>query len=128
MERQEKKNAIINEKENIDYEEIDFDSLEEKLESELELRSSELEFLEKEKEQIGSPDALGDIIKNVVWEQFLNQVAVTAGEDFIEENRGLTLDLSSEAHIQTTENFANGKIASHNTKIDYQKRYDEWFV
>lgn len=126
MEGQEKKNAIINEKENIDYKEVDFDSLEEQLEDELELRLSELEFLEKEKEQIGNPDALGDIIKNVVWEQFLNQVAVTAGEDFIEENRGLKLDLSSEAHIQTTENFAKGKIASHNTKIDYQKRYDEW--
>ena len=29
-------------------------------------------------------------------------------------------------HIQTTENFANGKIAKHNDKIDYQKRYDDW--
>ena len=30
------------------------------------------------------------------------------------------------AHIQTTENFAKGKIASHNDKIDYQERYDKW--
>lgn len=126
MGEQEKKNAIFSKEVNIEDEKIDFDSLEELLESELESRLSELEFLEKEKEQIGSPDALGETIKNVVWEQFLNQVAVTAGEDFIEANRGLTLDLRSEAHIQSTENFANGKIASHNTEIDYQKRYDDW--
>lgn len=30
------------------------------------------------------------------------------------------------AHIQTTENFEKGKIATHNDKIDYQKRYDDW--
>lgn len=38
----------------------------------------------------------------------------------------MRLDLRDEVHIQTTENFANGKIASHNTEIDYQKRYDDW--
>ena len=26
----------------------------------------------------------------------------------------------------TSENFENGNIATHNTKIDYQKRYDDW--
>ena len=56
----------------------------------------------------------------------MNQVATTAGEDFIKENRGLHLDLRKEAHIQTTENFAEGKIAKHNTEIDYQQRYDDW--
>ena len=81
---------------------------------------------ESEREQIGNPDSLGKTIKNVVWEQFLNQVAVTAGEDFIKENNGLTLDLSADAHIQTTENFKNGKIATHNTEINYQQRYNEW--
>ncbi|MBP7786222.1 hypothetical protein KA062_03135 [Patescibacteria group bacterium] len=52
---------------------------------------------------------------NVVWEQFLNQIANSAGEDFIKENRDLTLDISNDAHTQTTENFINGKIADHNT-------------
>lgn len=87
---------------------------------------SDLSFLETEKDKIGNPDNLGNMIKDVVWEQFLNQIAVTAGEDFIKENRGLTLDLRNEAHIQTTENFAEGKIATHNSNIDYQKRYDDW--
>lgn len=85
-----------------------------------------MQFLAEEKEKIGSPDNLGNVIMDVVWEQFLNQVAVTAGEDFIKENNGLHLDLRNEAHIQTTENFAEGKIAAHNTKINYQERYDNW--
>ncbi|MFR4394177.1 MAG: cation diffusion facilitator family transporter, partial [Ruminococcus callidus] len=69
---------------------IDFDKLEAQLEDELEDQMSDLQFLESEREQIGNPDSLGKTIKNVVWEQFLNQVAVTAGEDFIKENNGLT--------------------------------------
>lgn len=105
---------------------LDFDELEEKLNSELEESLSDLEFLKEEKEKIANPDHLGEVIQGVIWEQFLNQVAATAGEDFIKENNGLTLDLRSEAHIQTTDNFANGKIATHNTHIDYQQRYDDW--
>lgn len=107
-------------------EELDFDQLEAKLQGQLEEELGEMQFLAEEKEKIGSPDNLGNVIMDVVWEQFLNQVAVTAGEDFIKENRGLHLDLRNEAHIQTTENFADGKIATHNTEIDYQKRYDDW--
>lgn len=105
---------------------FDFDELEEKLQSQLEEELADLEFLEDEKEKIGNPDNLGNVIMDVVWEQFMNQIAVTAGEDFIKENNGLKLDLRNEAHIQTTENFANGNIATHNTKIDYQERYDDW--
>lgn len=122
-------NAVLDDvtDETIDFDAIpDLDDLEMQFERELEDQMSELQFLESEREQISNPEALGSIIKNVVWEQFLNQIAVTAGEDFIEANRGLTLDLRAEAHIQTTENFANGKIATHNTEIDYQQRYDDW--
>ncbi len=105
---------------------FDFDEMEDKLQSQLDQELADMQFLVKEKENIGSPDHLGEIIEGVIWEQFLNQVAVVAGEDFIKENNGLHLDLSDAAHIQTTENFAKGKIATHNTKIDYQKRYDDW--
>lgn len=124
-----KENAILEGKEEYSedsFESFDFDDLEERLQSQLDLQLSELDFLETEKEKIGSPDNLGETIKNVVWEQFINQIAVTAGEDFIKENNGLTLDLRDEAHIQTTENFANGNIATHNTIIDYQERHDSW--
>lgn len=103
---------------------FDFDELEERLQSQIEEEFADLEFLKDEKEQIGNVNYLGNVIKDVVWDQFMNQIAVTAGEDFIKENNGLKLDLRNDAHIQTTENFANGNIATHNTKIDYQRRYD----
>lgn len=105
---------------------FDLDELEDKLQSQLEEELDGLEFLADEKEKIGNPDHLGNVIMDVVWEQFTNQIAIVAGEDFIRENNGLKLDLRDEAHIQTTENFENGNIATHNTKIDYQKRYDDW--
>ncbi|WP_044974758.1 cation diffusion facilitator transporter [Ruminococcus sp. HUN007] len=120
-------NALLNDEyEEIDDESIDLDDLEEQLNNQIEEDLSELSFLEKEKEKITDPNSLGQIVKEVVWEQFINQMAATAGADFIKENNGLTLDLRNEAHIQTTENFANGKIATHNTEINYQERYDEW--
>ena len=124
-----KENAIINDEDILDEEStesFDFDELEKKLQSQLEEELADMQFLAEEKEKIGNPDNLGNVIMDVVWEQFINQVAVVAGEDFIEENRGLKLDLRKEAHIQSTENFANGKIATHNTEIDYKKRYDDW--
>ena len=105
---------------------IDFDELEKKLQSQLEDELADLEFLEEEKKKIGNPEALGGSIQEVVWEQIVNQIGVYAGEEFIKENRGMKLDLRNEAHIQTADNFAEGKIATHNTEIDYQKRYDEW--
>lgn len=107
-----------------------------------------LKYLKKNKKKIGNPESLGKIIKDVVWEQFINQIGVVAGEDFIKRNKQLMSNLSEEvifqtpisdedvdryglnlrhdAHIQTTENFAEGKIASHNTEINYKKRYDDW--
>ena len=105
---------------------FDFDELEEELENQLKIELSELEFLKEEQEKIGNPDNLGKVIQDVIWEQFINQVGIVAGEDFIEENGGMTLDLRNEAHIQTAENFAKGKIATHNTKINFQGRYDDW--
>ena len=107
-------------------EQIDFDALENQLESELEEQMGDLELLKEDRDKISNPESLGTTVMNVVWEQFVNQVGVVAGEDFIKENRGLKLDLSKDAHIQTTDNFAEGKIAIHNTKIDYQQRYDDW--
>lgn len=107
-------------------EEVGLDDLEQALQAELGEKFDDLDFLQAEREHISNPDHLGETVMNVVWEQFMNQVSVTAGQDFIKENGDLTLDLRSEAHIQTTENFADGKIATHNKKIDYQQRYDDW--
>lgn len=118
----------------IDLEKLDLDDLERQLEEgfgedpdrELAERLAVLDFIDEQKAQIANPDMLGQVVLNTVWDQFTNQVAIQAGEDFIKSNNDLRLDLSDDAHIQTTENFADAKIASHNTEIDYQKRYDEW--
>lgn len=121
------KNALLESEEAEDQsEEFDFDELERQLEEGLEDSLSELKFLEEDKEKISNPENLGNAVMGVVWDQFVIQIGTVAGEDFIKENRGIRLDLRDEAHIQTTENFANGKIASHNTEIDYQQRYDDW--
>lgn len=117
-------NATIEKKQNVD--DLDFDELEEKLQDELESELGDLSFLDEQRSQIRSPDALGEVVLNTVWEQFTNQIAIQAGEDFIKANNGLHLDLRDEAHIQTAERFAEGKIATHNTEIDYQDRYDKW--
>lgn len=116
----------LNEWAELNCDSIDFDDLESKLNSELEEQMADLEGLELDREKIGNPDTIGHVVMNVVWEQFINQIGVIAGEDFIKENRGLTLDLRDSTHVQTTENFADGKIAKHNDKIDYQQRYDDW--
>ena len=110
----------------LNEESFDFEELEQKLESDLIDQLAELDVLEDNAEQIGNPESLGDVVANVVWEQVVNQIGVEAAKDFIKKNGGLKLDLRKSAHTQTTENFKNGKIATHNTYIDYQKRYDDW--
>lgn len=112
----------------IDCDAFDFDELENKLESELEEQMADLEELELDEKKIGSPDALGETVMNVVWEQFINQVGKVAGEDFVKKNRNLNLDLRDSAHIQTTENFEKGNIADHNyiSKEQLEKNYDRY--
>lgn len=105
---------------------INLDELEQDLRNSLDEELKKLDFLHKESQKIGSPDNLGETIKNIVWDQFLNQIGRVAGEDFIKENRGLHFDPRFASHNQTTEDFAEGKIAVHNTVIDYQQRYNDW--
>ena len=108
---------------NIDCDAVDFDELESRLESDLEEQMSDLVGLEQDAEKIGNPDTLGETVMNVVWEQFINQVGVVAGEDFIKENRNLPLDLRNSKHIQTGGNFKkavelDGKISALSKKVE----------
>lgn len=126
-----RENALLDEgkKASDEFEEsFDFDELEEKLQSQLEEEIADMQFLVEEKDKIGNPDNLGKVIMDVVWEQFMNQVAVTAGEDFIQENNGLHLDLRDSAHIQIAENFAKGNLATHNyiSKEKLEQNYDRY--
>lgn len=105
---------------------VDLEDLEKSLNEELESQVSDLDDLTEEFQNIGNPASLGKVIEDTVWEQLMNNIGSVAGEDFIRENGGMTLDLSKDAHIQTTGNFADGKIASHNKEINYQERHDNW--
>lgn len=106
-------------------ENFDFDELEKALEQELDVKTLDLELATKDREKIGNPESLAETVGNVVWEQFINQIGRGAGEEFIKQNKGLELDLSNDAHIQTTEKFAKGIFPSHNKEI-YEKRYKDW--
>lgn len=110
----------------IEIDEMTLDDLEQNLVAAVEERFEDLEFLQEEREHINDPDHLGETVINVVWEQFMNQVAVTAGEEFIAENHGLTLDLRKEAHIQTSDNFEQQKYATHNTYVNYEEKGQEY--
>jgi len=105
---------------------VDFDELEKSLQDEIDRELLDVDLLVKDREIVENPNVLGESIKAVIWDQFLNQMGVNAGDTFIAENNGQRLDLSKDAHIQTSDNFANGKIATHNTHIDYQQRYNDW--
>ncbi len=84
-----KENAILKDEDILNEElteSFDFDELEEKLQSQLEVEFSNLELLKEEKEKIGNPDALGEVILNEVWKQFGNQIGLDiTNETLIQE-------------------------------------------
>lgn len=102
-----------------------YDEMDEAVQKRIDDKLVELDFYEKEIKKIKNLDNLGNVLKRIIWEQFLNQVAATAGKDFIKENK-FKLNLLNDAHIQTTKNFKKGKFADHNNKINYEKRYNNW--
>ena len=91
---------------------IGLDALQESLQTELKEQFSDLDILQEEREHINNPDHLGETVMNVVWEQFMNQVVTTAGEDFIKEKHGLHLDLRDEAALDAYNKFykTNGTL------------------
>ena len=125
-----KKNAVMKSEFNNenDLESFDLEALENKINDNIEEELKDLDYLESEHEKIGNPDNLGDVVQNIVWEQFINQLGSIAGEDFIKANHGSTLDLRNEAHIQTPENFKDGKISKHNhySRESLEQNYDRY--
>ena len=71
-------NAIQNDSD-WDDESFNLDDLQTNLESQIEEHLSDLSNMELEFEKIGNPNALGDTISTVVWEQFINQIGVENG-------------------------------------------------
>lgn len=78
-------------------ESFDFDELEKKLESQLGEEFLNLELLKEEKEKIGNPDALGEVILDEVWKQFGNQIGLdmtneTLNQKYDREHQGETYE------------------------------------
>lgn len=117
-------NAKIEQSEFENEYDFSFDDLERKLEEDLSSSISDLDLLEEDRKKIGNPDSFAEVIHNAVMNQINNQIAGLGAEEFIQENNGLEFDPRNSAHIQTTENFAIGKISKNNSEINYQERYD----
>ena len=66
----------VNESENLNY-----DELEELLEQQFTMEFSNLEKLEVECKEISSPDKLGDVILDEIWNQFSNQIGLDMTSD-----------------------------------------------
>lgn len=118
------KNELENLQEIDSIDEFDFDELIENFEKQIDVDMQEIELLEKSRSNFNSTEGILEVIANSVSDQFNSRIAAIAGEDFIDDNNGLTLDLREEAHVQR-ENFDSGKVATHNRYVDYAKRKEE---
>ena len=88
----------------------------------------ELENLNIQRQEIGDPKKLMESISQIVWEQFILQIAGNAGQDFIKQNNDLKLSLKKADHILNEVDFVNGKLPTHNkeNKDSYKNRYETW--
>lgn len=96
----------VNESENLNY-----DELEELLEQQFTMEFSNLEKLELECKEISSPDKLGDVILDEIWNQFANQIG---------------LDMTSDTLLkQYNDKHTNGYTKKEANKIMKDKRYTD---
>ena len=94
----------VNESENLNY-----DELEELLEEQFTMEFSNLKELELECKEISSPDKLGDVILDEIWNQFANQIG---------------LDMTSDTLLkQYNDKHPNGYTKEEGAKILKDKRY-----
>ena len=81
----------VNESENLNY-----DELEELLEQQFTMEFSNLEKLELECKEISSPDKLGDVILDEIWNQFANQIGLDMTSDTLDKHpNGYTKDIAN---------------------------------
>lgn len=90
-------------------ENLNYDELEELLEEQFTMEFSNLEKLEVECKEINSPDKLGDVILDEIWNQFANQIG---------------LDMTSDTLLkQYNDKHPNGYTKEEGAKIMKDKRY-----
>ena len=100
---------VLNTEEVYESENFNYDELEELLEEQFTMEFSNLEKLEVECKEISSPDKLGDVILDEIWNQFANQIG---------------LDMTSDTLLkQYNDKHPNGYTKEEGAKILKDKRY-----
>ena len=90
---------------------INYDELEELLEQQFTMEFSNLEKLELECKEISSPDKLGDVILDEIWDRFANQIG---------------LDMTSDTLLkQYNDKHPNSYTKEEGAKIMKDKRYTD---
>ncbi|MCY7069310.1 hypothetical protein [Streptococcus oralis] len=102
---------VLNAEEVYESENLNYDELEELLEQQFTTEFSNLEKLELECKEISSPDKLGDVILDEIWDQFANQIG---------------LDMTSDTLLkQYNDKHPNGYTKEEGAKIMKDKRYTD---
>ena len=100
---------VLNTEEVYESENLNYDELEELLEEQFTMEFSNLKKLEVECKEISSPDKLGDVILDEIWNQFANQIG---------------LDMTSDTLLkQYNDKHPNGYTKEEGAKILKDKRY-----
>ena len=100
---------VLNTEDVYESENLNYDELEELLEEQFTMEFSNLEKLEVECKEISSPDKLGDVILDEIWNQFANQIG---------------LDMTSDTLLkQYNDKHPNGYTKEEGAKILKDKRY-----
>ena len=100
---------VLNTEEVYESENLNYDELEELLEQQFTMEFSNLEKLELECKEISSPDKLGDVILDEIWNQFANQIG---------------LEMTSDTLLkQYNDKHPNGYTKEEGAKILKDKRY-----
>lgn len=100
---------ILNTEEVDESQSLNYDELEELLEQQFEMEFSNLESLQTEFKEIGSPDKLSEVILDEIWNQFGNQIG---------------LDMTSDTLLkQYNDKHPNGYTKEEGAKIMKDKRY-----
>ena len=102
---------VLKTEEAYESENLNYDELEELLEQQFTMEFSNLEKLEIECKEISSPDKLGDVILDEIWDQFANQIG---------------LDMTSDTLLkQYNDKHPNGYTKEEGAKIMKDKRYTD---
>ena len=100
---------VLNTEEVYESENLNYDELEELLEEQFTMEFSNLKKLEVECKEISSPDKLGNVILDEIWNQFANQIG---------------LDMTSDTLLkQYNDKHPNGYTKEEGAKILKDKRY-----